>query len=208
MLTEKIHEFAPPRYSWLLLAGVAIANFTVYSGARFINRTRHHYILSLPLDDRIGLCTPFITIYVLAYLQWLTSYILAAHESREVCYRIMGGDIIAKLICFIIFLIVPTTLHRPEITGRNVFDRFTRFIYAVDYPDNLLPSIHCLESWICLRGSFMMTKVPGWYRPFTFIFTVLVFASTLLVKQHLLLDIPTAILTAEIGLALFRLLPL
>ena len=207
ILTDKLKEFIPPHYSWLLLAGVIIANFAVYSGARFINRTRPHYILSLPFDDSIRLCTPFVTIYVLAYVQWLTGYILAAHESRDVCYRIMGGDIIAKLICFVIFLIIPTTLHRPEVTGSTVFDRLTRLIYAVDYPDNLLPSIHCLESWMCLRGSLMMTRVPAWYKPFTFVFTLLVFASTLLTKQHLLLDIPTAILTAEIGLALMRVLP-
>ena len=201
-MKNTLKKLIPPRYSWGWLVAVIFVNFSVYGGARLINGNRVHYILSLPLDDRVPLCEPFIIVYLLAFAQWAAGYLLAAGESRAVCRRVAVGDIIAKMVCFAVFLIIPTTLHRPEITGSGIFDRLTRMVYSMDAPDNLLPSIHCLESWVCLRSSFWLRRVPRWYRPVNAVFTVLVCASTVLLKQHLLIDIPAGILTAELGLGL------
>ena len=44
-----------------------------------------------------------------------------------------------------------------------------------------------------------------WYKAFSGVFAVLVCASTVLVKQHVLLDIPAGILLAEFGLLMARL---
>ena len=43
-----------------------------------------------------------------------------------------------------------------------------------------------------------MKKMPSWYKPFTLVFSLLVFASTVLLKQHLLIDIAGGILVAEV----------
>ena len=47
-----------------------------------------------------------------------------------------------------------------------------------------------------------MKRAPRWYAPAMLALTLLVFASTLLVKQHVLVDIPAGILVAELGLLL------
>lgn len=197
VLAEK---WMPPAYSWIPLCAVVVINFMVYGGVRLINQNRAHHILSIPADDLVPLWTPFVLVYLLAFVQWVAGYYLAARESREVCWRVASGDIIAKLITCVIFLAYPTTLMRPDITGHSFFDWVTRIIYAVDAPDNLFPSIHCLESWVCFRSSLWLKKVPGWYKGLSFIFTLLVFASTVFLKQHLLLDIPSGVLLAELGL--------
>ena len=44
-----------------------------------------------------------------------------------------------------------------------------------------------------------MKKVPPRYRQFTLLFSLLVFASTVLIKQHAAVDILGGILTAELG---------
>ena len=199
-LTDFVRKWMPPVYSWIPLCAVVAFNFTVYAGVRFINRNRAHYILSVPADELIPLWTPFVVIYLLAFVQWVLGYYLAARESSEVCWHVAAGDIIAKVITCLIFLAVPTTLHRPEITGSGFFDWVTRIVYAVDAPDNLLPSIHCLESWVCFRSSLWLKHAPRWYKWGSFVFTLLVFASTVFLKQHLLLDIPTGALLAEFGL--------
>ena len=59
---------------------------------------------------------------------------------------------------------------------------------------------HCLESWFCFRGARGMKRVPRWYTASMLAFTLLVCVSTVLVKQHVLVDIPAAILVAELGL--------
>ena len=79
-----------------------------------------------------------------------------------------------------------------------------RLIYRLDSPDNLLPSIHCLENWICFRGALRCRKVGRGYQVGTLIFALMVFVSTLLVKQHLVLDVVTGVAVVEIGLFLSR----
>lgn len=189
-----------PRYSWAYLIAAALCNTLCYFGTRLVTTGRHHILLDTMLDDRIPLCTFFIVFYFLAYVQWIASYVFIAREGRAFCYDLVMGDIIAKLICGILFILVPTTLVRPEITGTGIFDQLCRFLYRIDAADNLFPSIHCLESYMALRAAFMMKKMPSWYKPFTLVFSLLVFASTVLLKQHLLIDIAGGIIVAEVGI--------
>ena len=48
-------------------------------------------------------------------------------------------------------------------------------------------------------------KVPKWYKWVNFVFSLLVCASTVLVKQHVVVDIFAGIAVAEAGLLLSRL---
>ena len=74
-----------------------------------------------------------------------------------------------------------------------------KFIYSVDEPVNLLPSIHCLESYCVLRYTIGLKKPCRAYKIIISTFSVLVFASVVLVKQHVILDIPAAIIIVELS---------
>jgi membrane-associated phospholipid phosphatase len=137
-------------------------------------------------------------------VSWVVGYVVIGRENRKVCYQVMVAEQIAKLICLATFIIFPTTLVRPEVTGTGIFDWLTRLIYSLDSPDNLLPSIHCLENWICFRGAMKCKKVSATYKTVMFIMAVLVFASTLMVKQHVIVDVVTAVVVVEIGLFLAK----
>lgn len=193
-----------PRYSVPWLLGALIWQLLLYYFADVLTRQRPHYDLSIPLDGKIPFVPAFILIYCLAYLSWGVNYILAARESREHCRRAITGDIIAKGICFVIFLLLPTTMERPQVTGTGVLADLTRAIFAVDAPSRLFPSIHCLDSWISWRFLTDCKKVPKWYHRANFIMALLVCASTVLVKQHVAVDILGGILVAEIGLLISR----
>ena len=149
------------------------------------------------IDDQIPFLTGFIIIYLLAFLQWIIGYILIARESRKVCFSLFSAELIAKLICLFCFLIIPTTITRPEINGTGLCAQLTKLTFRMDEPNNLFPSIHCLESWFCFRGALRLKKVPAWYAPVCLVMTLLVFASTVCVKQHVFVDIPAALITAE-----------
>ena len=47
-----------------------------------------------------------------------------------------------------------------------------------------------------------MKRVPRWYAPAMLVLTLLVFASTLLVKQHLFVDVLAGVAVAELCLRL------
>ena len=179
-------------------------NMVAYMGTRIFTTGRYHYNIESPLDRMLPLVPFFVVFYVLAFAQWITGYLLIGREKKEYCYRFFLGEIIAKAICLVIFLVFPTTLNRPEITGNGIFERLLAFIYSVDAADNLFPSIHCLESWMCWRGcrKLTQTRLPGWFSGANLVLTLLVFASTVLCKQHVLIDIAGGVAVVELGLFL------
>ena len=156
------------------------------------------------IDDYIPLWTPSVVVYVLAYVQWVVCLFGVLFQDTERKYRSVAAIIYAMLITTLIYIAVPTNTVRPEITCSTVFDGMLRFIYSTDTPVNVLPSCHCLASWLLSRCLASDKRTPLWAVIINFVFTVLVFASVLLTKQHLFLDIPAAILVAEIALALSK----
>ena len=199
----KLYKFIP-NYGWVMLFCFLSFNMITYYGVRLVigDFTKHN--LSTPLDAVIPLRTEWIIVYVLAYVQWAIGLIAAAKERKELCYRILGGELVAKFLCLLCFLLLPATISRPEIIGNAPWDKLTRLIYSIDTPDCLFPSLHCLESYICFRGATLSEKLPRWYTFVTGVFAVMVFASTVLVKQHFLVDIIAGIIVGEIGLQISR----
>ena len=195
---RKINDLLPS-YTRIPLVSMVCIHGLVYYATRLVTQKLTHFDFSLPIDDAIPFIPAFSVIYLLAYVQWIAGYIVIARDSRELCYRVISGEIISKLICMALFLLVPTTMTRAGIASDGFFDRIVGCIYRLDAADNLFPSIHCLESWVCFRGAMRMKKTGPWYRYFTLLFSLLVFASTVLIKQHVAVDIMAGVLTAEIG---------
>ncbi len=193
-----------PRETILPLLLTVVWHCAVYYVPRLFPPLFAPHAIALPLDRKIPLWTPMSAVYLLAYVQWAINWILLAKQSRDLRSRTLAGEMLAKLFCMILFVVVPTTMTRPEIAGTGFFDRMTAWIYRLDAPTNLLPSIHCLESWVCLRVALQAKGLPRWYLPLTAVFSLLVFASTLLVRQHVLVDLPAAILVLELGMLLAR----
>ena len=94
--------------------------------------------------------------------------------------------------------------------SKNIFSQLVRFIYSVDAPVNLFPSIHCLESWCCIRAAYKMNfkteKRTNYYRVATILMSLGIFASTLFIKQHVIADVFGGIAAFEIGMILAKIL--
>ena len=189
-----------PRYAWGPLVLAVAVNMAVYEGVALFKDHLTFYSLELPIDRMLPFLAPFIVFYLLAFVQWVINYVLIARENKAFCYRFVYGDVIAKLFCLLLFVLFPTTMERPEVVGTGLFDWLVKFIYHVDAPVKLVRSIHCLESWCCIHAAFAMKKVPNWYKGVTVVMSLGVFASTLLVKQHVLLDMFGGIVVFEAGL--------
>ena len=74
-----------------------------------------------------------------------------------------------------------------------------RFVYAADPATNLFPSIHCLVSWMCFIGIRKQKHIPVWYKVFSAVFALLVFASTQFTKQHYIIDVFAGAAIAELS---------
>ena len=193
----------PRRALWTVLPAVAV-HFLTYFPPKLIPTGLAPHDLSLPLDAAIPLWTPAVAVYVLAFAQWTAYWLLLGWQGQALRSRYLAGELLAKLLCAVVFVVFPTTLMRPAAAGGGVFDRVLQLVYLLDTPTNLLPSVHCLQSWLCARMAFEAKSLPKWVAPVMAVFSMLVFCSTLLVKQHVLVDLPAAIFVAELGLWLGR----
>ncbi len=189
----------PRRALWTVLPAVTI-HFLTYFPPKLLQTGLVLHDLSLPLDAAIPLWTPAVLIYILAYVQWVAYWLLLGWQPPSLRSRYIAGELIAKTLCAIVFIVFPTTLVRPALAGGGVFDRVLQLVYLLDTPTNLLPSVHCLQSWLCARAVLEMKNLPRWTAPVMLAFSILVFFSTVLVKQHVIIDLPAAILAAECGL--------
>lgn len=189
-----------PRYSVPWLLGALVWQLGLYFLAKLLTDSRPHYDMSLPIDHQLPFVPVFILVYWGAYISWGLNYILATRESREHCRWAITADMTAKFLCFVLFLLLPATIQRPEISGDGLLAGLTRIIYEADTPVALFPSIHCVDSWLSWRFLTDCRRVPGWYKGINLVFSLLVCASTVLVKQHMVVDIFAGIAVAELGL--------
>ena len=174
-----------------------VFNCLVYSGSRMIAGGWYHHNIETGVDRSIPFVPEFLVIYFGCYLFWAVNYILIARQDRRSVYQFFTGDFISRCVCLVSFLAFPTTNTRPLITGSGLWNQAALWLYSIDAADNLFPSIHCLVSWFCYLGIRGRKEIPRWYQSVSMVIAILVFASTLLTKQHVIVDVAGGILLAE-----------
>ncbi|MDE7312968.1 MAG: phosphatase PAP2 family protein [Eubacterium sp.] len=193
----KISEIVPKQQILPLIFAFAF-NMAVYAGARMIAGEWEHYDIEGALDRRIPLWTPSVAIYLGCYLFWAWNYICIARQAKKDMCRFFAADFLSRLVCFAVYLLFPTTNTRPAIAPDGFWNRAMLFVYKMDAPDNLFPSIHCLVSWFCYIGIRGRKEYPLWYRGASCVMAVLVCVSTLTTKQHVVIDVAGGVLLAEL----------
>lgn len=204
---KNIFEKLIPVWAILPLISILVLNTLVYSGSAILTGSRYHFDLTMAFDRAVPLIPQFIWIYVLAFPFWGMNYLLAAQRGKDQFYRFVATDITVHIVCLLVFLILPTTNVRPEVTGAAISEKMLQFIYAVDggsSPSNLLPSIHCYVSWMCYRSVKGVEGIPKWYQSFSLVFAVLIIISTQVLKQHYIVDAIAGVVLVEIAWKFFH----
>ena len=126
-------------------------------------------------------------------------FFVIANLGKKYFYRFITAYILGILVGGIIFLVFPTTINIPAVTGNSFFDKLVKGIYAADEPYNLFPSFHCFNTWIIFIGMREKKNLSWWYKSSFLIFSILVFLATQFVKQHYFVDIIGGIALGEIA---------
>ena len=108
-----------PSYSVIPLIVIVVWNQLVYSGAMFLTRNWPHYNFELGIDHKIPFVPWTVCIYLGCYLFWIVNYILTARQEKEKVYRFFCAEVMAKAICLVCFLVLPSTNVRPVIGIRK-----------------------------------------------------------------------------------------
>lgn len=173
-------------------------NAVAYWGAPMLETGIKVHNLSGPADELIPFMPQFIIIYFGCYIFWVVNYTMAAMREEDVKYQFFTADFYARLICMLCFIFYPTTNTRPDLIGNDIWTQAVRVLYAVDAPLNLFPSIHCMASWFSCIAVRKAKNIPGWYKGFSLVMAVLVFWSTLALRQHVWQDVIGGVLLAEV----------
>lgn len=196
-----------PLFGIIPLISCFALNMIVYSGCMILCKDWYHYDLTTAFDRSVPLVSEWMYIYFGCYIFWIVNYIMVARIHRDdktAFYRFVVTDMLSRFVCAVFYIGLPTTNVRPEITGTGFSDWLLSFLYSVDPPANLFPSIHCLVSWLCFVGIRSSKKVPLWYKIFSCLFALLVVASTQFTKQHYIADAIAGLLLAEVLFFLCR----
>ena len=185
------------RYFRISFTLALLSNQIAFQGSRLFEKGRFHADLTLPADAVIPFLPWTITIYVGCFLFWLILYSMIARLPRQEADRFFCANVLGKGISFIVFVLFPTTMSRPELGGGTVWIALMRILYVIDAPDNLFPSLHCMIAWLCWIGVRGNKQVPLPWRISALIMAVLVCLSTLTTRQHVVLDVFGGILLSK-----------
>ncbi|MFP4978714.1 phosphatase PAP2 family protein [Paenibacillus sp. CN-4] len=187
------------RSAWLsLLWLTAIPVLSIFYG--ILNRPAER-VYSLMIDlDRL---TPFVPAFGVSYVLWylfIPAVLIAlAFKNKAVYYQTLFALCGGLAVSYLVYALFQTTVLRPDLAAETgLFHQLVRWVYQHDQPFNCFPSIHVLTSYLMLReaGAFKRSislVVAG--------MSVLIIASTLFIKQHVLADVAGGILVGEL---LFR----
>lgn len=153
--------------------------------------------ISCPLDDRI----PFVKYAIVPYCSWFLwllvgTFHLTMRESGETRWRVMAPMYAGMLGILLFYLLVPNGLDlRPDrIEGEDLFAVLVRLIEGADNPNNVCPSLHVYSTIFLDLGvqRSRNLKTPAW-KPCARILDILICCSTMLLKQHSIVDVAAAL---------------
>ncbi|MFL0249460.1 phosphatase PAP2 family protein [Clostridium neuense] len=146
-------------------------------------------------------CLPFVKVFIVPYITWYVfTYIILIYiyfKNRKIYLRAVITYIVCLIISYFIFYFFQTTVPRPELIGNDIFTNIIRLIYKFDKPFNCFPSIHVISCYIIIKSIKTLKIHKKYTKPLIYFISMLIILSTLLIKQHVLLDILCAILLVE-----------
>lgn len=160
-------------------------------------------VLHCRLDDVIPFCKYAIVPYYL-WFAWifvtLVYFLVRApkNEFWRLCLPLFAGMTLSLLFC----AVVPNGIYlRPRaVPGNDLFAVLVRGLYRTDTATNVFPSIHVFNSvtldMAYQRSSCFAGKKRRWARWGAHVLDVSIILSTLLLKQHSVLDATAGLILA------------
>lgn len=165
-------------------------------GFQFVERAvpTAQYVMYCRVDDFI----PFLPLAIYPYLFWYVyiagAVALTAFTDRKAFYQLMLFLYVGMGTCYGLYLIFPNGQNlRPELgsLGEGLAYDLLRWLYRIDTPTNSNPSIHVIDSiavYLALTRHPWFARRPVW-QGLNMILCATIIASTVLVKQHSIIDV-------------------
>jgi membrane-associated phospholipid phosphatase len=158
----------------------------------------------LNLQTAVDRALPLVPIFVIPYdsLNYFVyaSLILFLLFRAKIFESAACSMIGAWIVSYLFYFFLQSEVVRPAITGAGVLNDMIRAVYAGDNPYNDFPSLHTSISTILAIHWWRTDRRIGW--PVA-VWTALIVASTVLVKQHYVADVVLGLMLAFVMAAIF-----
>lgn len=174
------------RQHWLGMFYLVLA-ITTYELLNHLGRVK-----LIDLSTGFDRSLPVVPIFVIPYLSFIPILfvILPAILWRDaIRFKVFGLTVfVTQMVLNVLYLLVPGTLTRPTLNGSDLFTVLLRdLVWKLDEPINTFPSNHVALSVIAI---LTLGLFAGWRKYLLLqVWLLLVCASTLLVHQHVILDV-------------------
>jgi hypothetical protein len=156
------------------------------------------HIIHCALDDLIPFCEYFIVPYVLWYGFILATiwYFAFRCKKREEYWQLAWTLMIGMTVFLIVSWLYPNGQElRPALQDGNLFVQAVKYLYQIDTPTNILPSMHVFNAVSCCVA-ICKNQACRSHRALiagTKALTVLIVLSTMFLKQHSAVDVVLAL---------------
>lgn len=161
-----------------------------------LSRRPVKYYWSATIDKKIPLISIMIVPYLSYYLFFLAGTIVLIFSRVGIDFLV--AMILAQIAADIFWYIFPNGVHRPVVRGDGWAEKLVCQLYRHNTEDaNGVPSAHVFHTVIVGYYLILLWPVAAWVLT---VWSGLIIVSTILVKQHYLIDVFAGILLAAAAL--------
>lgn len=150
--------------------------------------------VAMPIDKKIPFVPNTVFIYGLWYPLIAIFPIILYFASPHMYSQYIASILIDICISLLIYAVYPTSFIRPQPSADKLSGRIIGWLYTKgNYKGkNCMPSMHCSMCFIIIIFAVSCGDMLAWIRAAAGLLAVMITASTVLTKQHVLIDVITA----------------
>ena len=178
------------KHAWVFLYGFIYLPWFYYLEKHV---TKNYHVIHIALDDKL----PFMEWFIIPYFLWFP-FVAAVvlyffFKDTDEFYKVIKFLVVGMTIFLVFSTIFPNGQQlRPTVFERdNIFVDMVRNLYKTDTPTNIFPSIHVYNTlgvYIAVRTSKHLQE-KRWIQIGNLVLSVSIILSTVLLKQHSILDV-------------------
>ena len=191
----RFSKLRDPEYRHMLLLLGWVGYFLLYVLTENLSPPERCHVIHCALDDKIPFCELFLIPYTFWYLLVAGSLLYFFLYDIPSFRTLSIFIIITQVVAMTAYIFYPSIqLLRPETFPRdNLLTRLMAFIYTVDTPTGVCPSLHVAYSVGIASTWCKARSVPRWSKPVVVALAILISIATTFVKQHSVVDILAAL---------------
>ena len=143
----------------------------------------------IELDKHIPLIPWFVYFYYLTFPLGIITFFMLAYKDKKAFYNLFLTLIISFAISGVIYVFFQTEFTKSDFTPQTFTDKLVVWTWGSTNPINCFPSQHTFMALTMIIACVSGKNINKLFRILTIFIAIMIILSTVLIRQHFLLDI-------------------